>query len=394
MSQQGARQASVRAVTGTTLDYNGDWSALFDLYAIPQGDWNGRMLAWINAALAKSYTNLPDAMQAFAQDQGAYNWSSLGTFVTNPSFVFNLTPTMPPNASLTRASANGTRLNASGDLEIMATDTPRFTYGWTGSAWALRGLLNEPPRTNLNAYNNPSGGTGFVAGTPGTNPGNLSVQWTGPTRTMVDQSTEKGLPYVGFSFSGLPSTNGFNIWPLNNPITGVSVGQIYVASGFTKRQSGDYTNILANTWRLRETDNAGLQLAVSQITISPTTEDITKQWFQVSHTIVNAGSTRVNGYTSEQWSSSGSVGVGFRLGGQQMELVGSGDTASSTIITTGATATRAADVLTLSNIPTGTYNIAIVRESGTTNLNGVPVSGSYVVPTSVSPLKSVNFTRV
>lgn len=44
-TNQGARQQSVRDVTGTALDYNGDFSALFDQAGIPAGDWNGRMLA-------------------------------------------------------------------------------------------------------------------------------------------------------------------------------------------------------------------------------------------------------------------------------------------------------------------------------------------------------------
>ncbi len=35
MSQQAARQASVRAVTGTALTYEGDWHALFDAASVP-----------------------------------------------------------------------------------------------------------------------------------------------------------------------------------------------------------------------------------------------------------------------------------------------------------------------------------------------------------------------
>ena len=58
----------------------GDWHALFDLAGIPQGDFNGRLLAWINDYLSTSYAGLPEAMQAFAVDQGYINWSSMGTF--------------------------------------------------------------------------------------------------------------------------------------------------------------------------------------------------------------------------------------------------------------------------------------------------------------------------
>ena len=80
MSQQGYRQASVRAVTGTSGDYNSDWMALFDQAGIAPGDFDGRFLQWLNLKLSAAYVNLPEAMQALATANGAYNWSSLGTF--------------------------------------------------------------------------------------------------------------------------------------------------------------------------------------------------------------------------------------------------------------------------------------------------------------------------
>lgn len=80
MSQQGLRQASVRAVTGKAFDYNGDWHALFDLAGIAAGDFNGRMLAWINRRLSANYTSVNDAMAALATANGATNFSSIGTF--------------------------------------------------------------------------------------------------------------------------------------------------------------------------------------------------------------------------------------------------------------------------------------------------------------------------
>lgn len=82
-NQEGVQQA-VRDNTGTTLDYNGDWHALFDAEGITAGDFNGRMLAWINQTLGTSYADLPGAQHAFAVDQGFNNWSSMNTFVTGP----------------------------------------------------------------------------------------------------------------------------------------------------------------------------------------------------------------------------------------------------------------------------------------------------------------------
>lgn len=80
MTNQSDRQESVRASTGTALNYEGDWNALFDDAGIPVGAFNGRMLAWINDQLSSSYTELNGAMAAYAQDQGFDNWDSMGTF--------------------------------------------------------------------------------------------------------------------------------------------------------------------------------------------------------------------------------------------------------------------------------------------------------------------------
>lgn len=82
MSQQGLRQASIRAVTGSTTNetYDGDWHKLFDRASIPAGTLDERLLRWINAKLTKSYTSLPEAMQALATANGAWNFSSMGTF--------------------------------------------------------------------------------------------------------------------------------------------------------------------------------------------------------------------------------------------------------------------------------------------------------------------------
>ena len=76
-TNQGDVQQSIRDITSTAGDYNGDWSALFDDASIDAGDWNGRLLAYINATLSASHTNLPAAQQAFAEAAGFNNWSSM-----------------------------------------------------------------------------------------------------------------------------------------------------------------------------------------------------------------------------------------------------------------------------------------------------------------------------
>jgi hypothetical protein len=79
MSQQGLRQASVRTVSSSVLDYNGDWMAMWDALSIPAGTFNERMLLYINVKLSTTYTELNGAMAALAASVGASDFGSIGT---------------------------------------------------------------------------------------------------------------------------------------------------------------------------------------------------------------------------------------------------------------------------------------------------------------------------
>lgn len=79
----GQRQAVLRASTGKALDYNGDWLAKFDANSIAAGEYNGRLLAFINAQLGTSYTEINGAKYAYALSQttnGAKSFNELGPF--------------------------------------------------------------------------------------------------------------------------------------------------------------------------------------------------------------------------------------------------------------------------------------------------------------------------
>ena len=86
-SNQSLRQASVRATSGTTGTYEGDFHALWDLESIASGAFDERMLAWINARLVADYTDISSAMQAFAEYCGVTNWDSLGMFTAGTTFL-------------------------------------------------------------------------------------------------------------------------------------------------------------------------------------------------------------------------------------------------------------------------------------------------------------------
>lgn len=84
MTQQGLRQASAYDLSlfPTASNYNEDLMRLFDAEGIPAGTFNERQLRFVNSRLTASYTNLTEAMQAFADSKSFYNWSTLGTLDT------------------------------------------------------------------------------------------------------------------------------------------------------------------------------------------------------------------------------------------------------------------------------------------------------------------------
>ncbi len=87
MSNQGNVQQSVRDRSGSLINrsYNEDWMFLFDEEEVLplDGTFNGRMLNWLNTELEAAedpqapYADLPGAMQAYAEELGFYNWSSM-----------------------------------------------------------------------------------------------------------------------------------------------------------------------------------------------------------------------------------------------------------------------------------------------------------------------------
>lgn len=67
------------AGSSTGKDYNAVWNVFFDDEGISDGTFNERLLEWINDKLMTSHTNVNDAMQAYAESEGAADWDSLDT---------------------------------------------------------------------------------------------------------------------------------------------------------------------------------------------------------------------------------------------------------------------------------------------------------------------------
>ena len=141
MSNQGLRQKSARTIYGGSADvpYNEDFMRMFTAEGVPTaGAFDGRFLQWLNIRLARTYTNLPEAMTAFAVSQGVANWDSVGTFAAFATPPVNtVAPVISgtPTAGQTLTSTTGTW-----------TGTAPITYAYQ---WK-RGVTNVG--TNASTY--------------------------------------------------------------------------------------------------------------------------------------------------------------------------------------------------------------------------------------------------
>lgn len=165
MSNQGLKQASIRAVTSTTGTYEEDWHALFDLAGIASGVFNGRLLGYINHKLSSSYDNLPSAMHAFAADNGAYNWDSLGTFDASEGLLDGFESISGTLAAYTSSGYVWTQSAAQGSGLGITTSGSNVTQGsfswrWQGtsidsgfSGWGYNTTSDFITGVNLTGFN-------------------------------------------------------------------------------------------------------------------------------------------------------------------------------------------------------------------------------------------------
>ena len=135
MTNQGELQESIRELTNTTNDYNGDWHALFDLEGIASGDFNGRLILWLQSKTGSSDTNLNGLKQLYAKQGGFYNWNSINSIGVSPLVLPNLQLWLDATDSSTVTVATGVSQwddksgNGFNATQGTATEQPAYTTG-------------------------------------------------------------------------------------------------------------------------------------------------------------------------------------------------------------------------------------------------------------------------
>lgn len=360
MTNQSDLQASVRALTGTALDYNGDFMALFDGAGIAKTDFNGRLLAWINLTLGTTYTEINGAKQAYAAALGFFNWNSLNTIDPNPGSIVELlfvgpgTPAIPfykvngvvyadpsliPGWSFTRASTK-TAQTSSGLVVSFASGVPAITD---------LGFLVEEARTNDFLQSN-------FAGTWGTNGGATAIT-TGATVSPDNTSdaaklTANSTLSTFYWVDQLVSTPTGTVWTFSVYAKQAELRYLWIDARDQTFTNGGTAIYDLQTGLQTQTFNTG----TGSVTSAPNCTPAANGFYRCIITVTQTGAVGAHvrlGWTNSPTSTGPITGVvgsgiyayGFQGGPYSFE--------TSLVPTTSSAATRAADVAFLAVVPSG-----------------------------------------
>jgi hypothetical protein len=185
---------------------------------------------------------------------------------------------------------------------------------------------------------------GTVAGTPGTAPTNWSVSGSGNglTREIVGVGVEKGITYIDLRYFGTATANSFVtvVFESATQIAALS-GQSWTSSVYLKISNGSTTGVNSFNHWLVGANSVGGPVETSTVAITPTTEF---SRVTLSRTLTGASTAFVYSYLDFLYSNGAAIDITLRIGLPQLEL---GATATSVIPTTTASATRSADIATV-----------------------------------------------
>jgi hypothetical protein len=365
MTQQGLRQASARNLSGfaTGTNYNEDFLRLFDAQGVAAGTFNERQLRWINARMGASFTNLDEAMQAYATGQGVYNWSSLGTLEDTANF----TRVMPYGATYTR-TGEATALSNTDGMEAFAANAPQRTD---------RGLAIEPAATNRVLYSSDlSNAEWFVS--------------------SLTKTTGQADPFGG---TGAALLTGDGLLALHfvlstrTTLVAYTAGESYTFSCMVKKGTQSlvqFTGVPTAFGPLQYANfdmNAGTVTASLGTTGAPTIVPIGDGWFWISITLLatasasgHSGALILIADGSDTRAPVNTLDTTFyAFGGQQI----AGTVSSSLIQTTSAEVARGLPVFT-EVVPAGRTKALLTYADATTTLvTGLTPGGTFDVATAV-----------
>lgn len=248
------------------------------------------------------------------------------------------TASLDSRVTVTRALNTATRVNASGNIEVVNANLPRFDFD--PSTLVCRGLLIEEARTN-GLPNNTM--VDAVAGSPGTAPTGWVVTTTGGvfTRTIVGVGVENGIAYIDIRYQTSGSGNASVQFANSNVIAALN-GQAWTHSAYVKLVGGSLTNVTVNDSIIENNAAGSFVAGGDSANYVPTSASLISQRRAYTRTNTNALTAFV--YSRTRIAFSGAGDVTLRFGLPQLEL---GAFATSVVQTSAGAVTRNADDVTM-----------------------------------------------
>lgn len=255
----------------------------------------------------------------------------------SPSLVLSFadTSSLDPRVTFTRASS-ATRVNASGVIESVASNAPRFDHDPV--TLAARGFLIEEQRTNLRTQSQSISATASpaYAAHPGTLTEGVSVATPIADLTVASR----------FALGSGVSLTGQEGWNFGSGLA-LTVGTMYTQSVFAKADGATVFRLRSNvTGQMFDIPFSGTVPAPTGTIVAASREAFGGGWFRFSWTFVAVSTTPGN--RGDHWAikSTSNDGVaGYFVTGAQLEV---GAFPTSYIPTTTAQVTRAADSAVIS----------------------------------------------
>jgi hypothetical protein len=281
-------------------------------------------------------------------------------------------PSLPAPFTITRSST-ANYFSSAGTLTSAAVDTARFDYN--PLSLVARGLLIEESRTNSIRNNT---GVGASAGTPGTPPTNWAVINTvGASVTLVGTGTEDNLNYVDYRFFGTASGAG-TVGVSFETATGIAAatGQQWAISVWERLTAGTLTNITSHSFGVDENTSGGVFVRANTAVVGNPTASAVRTQRRVNPVTTAGGGTvaAVFPFSVFNVTGAGALDLTVRFAIPQLEL---GAVTTSPILTSGSTATRAADVVSTAHT-IASYPVSYYVE-GTEPIIQTPIAGFLTI---------------
>ena len=275
--------------------------------------------------------------------------------------------------TFTRASS-GTFVGSAGVLQTAATDAPRFDHNpTTGESL---GLLVEEPRTNSITNNTM---VGAVAGTPGTPPTGWArtVTSNGITQNVAGVGVINGISYVDIRFQGTATGPGYADVVIGSAT--VVQNQTWTFSAYLAMVGGSTANLTAGNLVLYGSPSYSDNGIVSWLSTIGSNLTANSRFSSI-RTFTNVTTNLADVRLSVSANAGATIDITIRIGLPQLEQ---GAFATSPILTSTATVTRAADVasITGSNFSSWynqTEGTVFAEFSATTN--GINNTGGNAFP--------------